>query len=67
MTQTVTNPYPCVTPPEEIARMTTTTAQINPYPGIVPPAGVITDDDWGDEERIIYGERHEIGGIVTGA
>lgn len=47
--------------------MTTTTAQVNPYPGIVPPAGAITDDDWGDEGRIIYGQRHEIGAIVTGA
>jgi hypothetical protein len=61
------NPSPGVTPPEDIARMPTITAQINPYPGIVPPAGAITDDDWGDEERIIYGQRHEIGAIVTGA
>jgi hypothetical protein len=32
-----TNPYPGVTPLEEIARMTTTTAPTNPYPNVAPP------------------------------
>jgi hypothetical protein len=49
--------------------MTTTTAQINPYADVLPPVGGVTDGDWGDEEpwRIIYGQRHEIAAIVTGA
>ncbi len=49
--------------------MATTAAEINPYPDIALPAGVTSSGDWGDDEpgRIIYGQRHEIGAIVTGA
>jgi hypothetical protein len=40
-----------------------------PAADVLPPVGGVTDGDWGDEEpwRIIYGQRHEIGAIVTGA
>jgi hypothetical protein len=52
--------------------MTTTTASTNPYPDVALPPGAHAAGDWGDWDdeppwRIIYGQRHEIGAIVTGA
>jgi len=67
-TASPTNSSPDVTPREEIARITTTTAPSDPYPNIAPPLGGFAGD-WGDEKpwRIIYGQRHEVGTYVTGA
>jgi hypothetical protein len=62
-----TDRCPGVTPPADIARMTTTTVQINPHLDIAPPAGVVDATAWGDGERIVYGRRYEIGAIVSGA
>jgi hypothetical protein len=45
-----------------------TTTSTDPYPDVAPPADAFAGK-WGDEEpwRIIYGQRHEIGTLVTGA
>jgi hypothetical protein len=45
----------------------TTTESTDPYPDISPPAGASGAGDWGDEWRIIYGKRHEIGPLVIAA
>jgi hypothetical protein len=48
------------------------TAPTNPHPDVALPPGAEVAGDWGDWDdeppwRVIYGERLEVGAIVTGA